>query len=83
MHQVSSQGNKELLAGLVFHTSYPRPQFSPFLQEPTPRDGQLCLRFCSSNVHSCMLELERVSSSSIFSVRFCAFLIKEMLILKS
>ena len=39
-----------------------------FLQEPTPRDSQLCLRFCWSDVRACMLELERVSSPSVFSV---------------
>ena len=38
------------------------------LQEPTLRDSQLCLRFCCSDVLTGMLELERVRSSSVFSV---------------
>ena len=28
----------------------------------------MCLRFCWSDVRTCMLELERVRSSSVFSV---------------
>ena len=51
VHRVLRQGNKELFAWLVFHTSYPRPQFQPC------RDSQLrVFAFCWSDVRTCMLE---------------------------
>ena len=47
-------------------TCDPRRQFGSFLQEPTLRGSQLCLRFCWSDVRTCMIEMERVRSLSVF-----------------
>ena len=67
VHRVSRQGNKELFAWLVFHTSYPRAQWVRFLFT-----GTTCIsaemRFCWSDVRTCMLELERVRSQSVLLV---------------
>ena len=57
---------------ISFYMSYPKPKFSSFLQEPTlQREPTVFAFLLERYVHVAgMLELERVSFSSVFSVPY-------------